>query len=255
MTIQPFTFANPWGDSILTLSQCDGDTAPGKEPEDNLLYCPVETLGKEKIIQITLSQVVNGKMEVPCAYGRIDILTDDQIIEVKNVTDWKSAIGQITVYGLLYPRHEKRIHLFGSIRESRRDPIFTAAKELGIVATFTTGEATQIRIGEIPTSALMSSRACGHGQKRAVRAVRCLMAWNLKSEPDYRYQISYPIVKALTGNSTGTMAPVLGCPAKGIKGTLEEAIKAHHEQLGMTSPVFNRGKPPITNFLIPGLDF
>lgn len=244
---------DPWDDNELTINQYKQFSNDDKKIDDNLLYCPLETLGKEKIIQIALSQVVNGKMEVPCAYGRIDILTDDQIIEVKNVTDWKSAIGQITVYGLLYPHHQKRIHLFGSIRESRRDPIYNAANELGIVATFTTGKP---RINEeIPTLDLMGSRVHGHGHKRAIRAVRCLMNWNLKAEPKYRYQISYPILKVLTGNATSTMEPILGNVKKGIKGLLEDDIREHHERLDMTSPVYNRGKPPITNFLIPGLDF
>ncbi len=36
-----------------------------------------------------------------------------EIIEVKYVTKWKEAIGQIIAYGQYYPDHQKRIHLFG----------------------------------------------------------------------------------------------------------------------------------------------
>lgn len=56
----------------------------------------------------------DGMTEVSCPAGRIDLLTHDQIIEVKRITDWKSALGQILVYSAYYPEHQKRIHLFGS---------------------------------------------------------------------------------------------------------------------------------------------
>ena len=52
--------------------------------------------------------------EVKCPAGRIDLLTEAQIIEVKKISDWKSALGQILVYSAYYPEHKKRIHLFGS---------------------------------------------------------------------------------------------------------------------------------------------
>jgi len=43
----------------------------------------------------------------------IDLLTANEIIEIKNVRHWKGAIGQVFVYGNYYPKHKKRIHLFG----------------------------------------------------------------------------------------------------------------------------------------------
>lgn len=51
--------------------------------------------------------------EVHTLVGKIDILTDYEIIEVKTISSWKSAVGQILIYGYYYPSHQKRIHLFG----------------------------------------------------------------------------------------------------------------------------------------------
>ncbi|PSP11697.1 MAG: hypothetical protein BRC56_00730, partial [Cyanobacteria bacterium SW_9_47_5] len=43
----------------------------------------------------------------------IDILTERELIEVKSVKSWKSAVGQVMIYGQSYPERQKRIHLFG----------------------------------------------------------------------------------------------------------------------------------------------
>ena len=47
----------------------------------------------------------------------IDILTDDEIIEIKNGKNWKHAIGQILVYSNFYPKHKKRLHLFNIVND------------------------------------------------------------------------------------------------------------------------------------------
>ncbi len=49
--------------------------------------------------------------------GRIDILTKTELIEVKRVNGWKSAIGQVKSYGRYYPDHCLRIHLFGQLTQ------------------------------------------------------------------------------------------------------------------------------------------
>lgn len=46
--------------------------------------------------------------------GIIDIYTDDKIIEIKEWSYWKTAIGQILSYGYLYPNHQKIILFFGN---------------------------------------------------------------------------------------------------------------------------------------------
>lgn len=70
-----------------------------------------------------LQESLGGEIEVSTPAGAIDILTTAQLIEVKYVKNWKTAIGQVLVYGAYYPSHEKRIHLFGSCNRELLDTI------------------------------------------------------------------------------------------------------------------------------------
>ena len=65
-------------------------------------------------IQQKLNKKLNGMCEVSTKLGIIDILTDDKIIEIKHVKQWKSALGQILIYSRFYPNHTRCIHLFGT---------------------------------------------------------------------------------------------------------------------------------------------
>jgi len=47
--------------------------------------------------------------------GYIDILTPTELIEVKNMKNWKSALGQLIVYGTFYPSHQLVMLLYGKI--------------------------------------------------------------------------------------------------------------------------------------------
>jgi hypothetical protein len=66
----------------------------------------------EKQIQLKLQKQLNGEIEVETKFGYIDLLTDTQLIEIKNGVNWKSGIGQLIVYSDLYTNHTKRLHLF-----------------------------------------------------------------------------------------------------------------------------------------------
>lgn len=72
----------------------------------------------EKDVQVQLHAIVGGDMEVVTPVGNIDILTDTEIIEVKEAKSWKNAIGQLLTYGYYYPNHQKRLHLFGKYHYS-----------------------------------------------------------------------------------------------------------------------------------------
>lgn len=65
----------------------------------------------EKIVQLRLARETNGAMEVPCAAGRVDLLTTTEIIEIKVLRNWKHAIGQVLAYSDYFPEHTPRIHL------------------------------------------------------------------------------------------------------------------------------------------------
>lgn len=75
---------------------------------------------REKEIQTYLHDKLGGSIEVPCEGDYIDLLTETQIIEIKNIKKWKHALGQILVYSDDYPNHEKVLYLFGTCENTER---------------------------------------------------------------------------------------------------------------------------------------
>ena len=73
---------------------------------------PDFTRQKEREIQNKLQKELGGEIEVLTDSGIVDLLTDNEIIEIKNGKNWKQAVGQILMYGLDFTKHKKRIHLF-----------------------------------------------------------------------------------------------------------------------------------------------
>lgn len=73
----------------------------------------VSQKGLESYYQLKLQKQLGGEIEVKTEAGRIDLLTQTELIEVKEVLSWKSAIGQSLSYSVYYPDHKRRIHLFG----------------------------------------------------------------------------------------------------------------------------------------------
>lgn len=67
----------------------------------------------EQKVRDRLKDNLGGLAEVSTPAGRIDLLTDEEIIEVKRISDWKAALGQILVYSAFYPEQDARLHLFG----------------------------------------------------------------------------------------------------------------------------------------------
>ena len=56
------------------------------------------------------------RLEVCCPIGRIDILTETEVIEVKHYhssNGLKHALGQVLAYSYYYPKHKKRLALIG----------------------------------------------------------------------------------------------------------------------------------------------
>jgi hypothetical protein len=61
-----------------------------------------------------LSDKLGGIRSILTPVGKVDILTSTQIIEVKEYSRWREALGQILAHGYFYPHLEKRIHLIGT---------------------------------------------------------------------------------------------------------------------------------------------
>lgn len=76
---------------------------------------PYNCGGDEDSVQKFLAEKLEGEREVQCEMGYIDILTDTCLIEVKNVSNWMTAVGQLLVYGHDYPDHKLVMYLFGDV--------------------------------------------------------------------------------------------------------------------------------------------
>ncbi len=88
----------------------------------------------ESDIRDHLHRQLGGLTEVCTPVGFIDLLTETEIIEVKNIKDWKSALGQILTYSAYYPNHRKRIHLFGETLDKLPD-IESACLPFNVIVT------------------------------------------------------------------------------------------------------------------------
>jgi hypothetical protein len=105
----------------------------GVKPERSI-SSPVK--GTESWYRDRLADKLKGTVEVHTKAGRIDILTDTEVIEVKRVSGWKGAIGQVKSYGHYYPKHSLRIHLFGKLTERRLKMIQGVCQSEGILVTY-----------------------------------------------------------------------------------------------------------------------
>ena len=90
----------------------------------------------ESEYKANLAKILKGKPEVPTLAGNIDLLTATEIIEVKRVKDWKHAIGQVLIYSAYFPKHRKRIHLFGEIDDLYLALISNHAEAFNIIVTW-----------------------------------------------------------------------------------------------------------------------
>lgn len=91
-------------DQLLT-SIPDLDEASTVNPEE------------ERDVQEQLAGELNGAMEVRTRAGYIDILTEEEVVEVKHHQAWKAAIGQVLAYQRDYPNKQARVHLFAEAKD------------------------------------------------------------------------------------------------------------------------------------------
>jgi len=80
-----------------------------------------------------LADKLNGHREVKNPAGRVDVLTSEYVIEVKEANNWKHAIGQILVYSFYYPNHKPMLYLFGDDLVNYRLIAQEHCKRLGII--------------------------------------------------------------------------------------------------------------------------
>ncbi len=78
----------------------------------------------------------NIETEVRTSAGNADIVTPDEIIEVKEAKSWKHAVGQVLVYGTHISGKKKRIHLFRGNNKEDRTVIEKTCKKLRVTVTW-----------------------------------------------------------------------------------------------------------------------
>jgi hypothetical protein len=91
--------------------------------------------GPEYPIQLRMHEELGGKMEAFTVVGRIDLVTDTEVIEIKQIAQWKDALGEVIAKGQCFPQHHKRIHLFGE-SDKLLEKIVAACSVLEILVTF-----------------------------------------------------------------------------------------------------------------------
>jgi hypothetical protein len=91
-------------------------------------------------IQKALQEREGGKTEVETLAGFVDLLTDEYVIEIKHVIDWKDGV-KVLIYAPYFPNRNPRIHLFGSYSQSFREFVEKSLQALGIVVTWEEGPA------------------------------------------------------------------------------------------------------------------
>jgi hypothetical protein len=67
----------------------------------------------ERMIQVALQSREGGEREVETPAGFVDLLTDEYVIEVKHVSDWKDA-AKVVLLAQYFNGKKPRVHLFGS---------------------------------------------------------------------------------------------------------------------------------------------
>ena len=96
---------------------------------------PSETSQKEKQIQEKLKSELNAESEIKTPVGYIDLETSDEIIEIKEIKNWKHAVGQILCYGM-YINKQKCIYLFGDETDDTESIIMETCSKLDIAVVF-----------------------------------------------------------------------------------------------------------------------
>jgi len=93
-------------------------------------------IGEYKISKY-LQDKLGGQTEVNTPTGKIDLLTDSLLIEIKEFANWKTGIGQLFAYGYFYPSHKKVLYFYGRLGDYFKiDLVVEILSSLGIEPMF-----------------------------------------------------------------------------------------------------------------------
>jgi hypothetical protein len=129
---QPFKDYADKYEQYLGLSVSGGSTTPAHKAAKPKL----SARDKEIRVSNRLADELHGQTEVPCWAGRIDVLTDTEVIEVKVGSRWKNALGQVLAYRVFFPRKQPRLHLFGNIDSMQKRTIEKVCSAYAVRVTY-----------------------------------------------------------------------------------------------------------------------
>jgi hypothetical protein len=78
---------------------------------------------------------IGGLVEVRSGSGFCDILTDDEIVEVKVFACWRHALGQVLAYSYIHGERSCRIHLFDA-PECRLEEVNLICSKFGVKVSY-----------------------------------------------------------------------------------------------------------------------
>jgi hypothetical protein len=75
------------------------------------------TVEAESVIKLILQEREGGETEVETPAGLVDLLTDQEVIKIKHVKNWKEGT-QVLIYAHYFGDRKPRVHLFGGYSQS-----------------------------------------------------------------------------------------------------------------------------------------
>lgn len=97
---------------------------------------PSSSVQMERAVQKRLQEELGGTIEEKTPVGYIDLLTDDHIIEIKDIVNWKQAMGQLLSYAKFHSSKKKRLHLFNSKEYPDKEMIEYVCSDYNIEVTY-----------------------------------------------------------------------------------------------------------------------
>jgi hypothetical protein len=86
-------------------------------------------------VQQALQQREGGKTQYETLVGFADLVTDEYVIEIKHVSDWKEGL-KVLAYQDQLPTRKPRIHLFGGHSQPFRELVEKTLTKLGVIVTW-----------------------------------------------------------------------------------------------------------------------
>lgn len=90
-----------------------------------------------------LAQELGGDIEFMTPVGRPDIVTLDEVIEVKPAKQWKAALGQVLAYSYYFPDLSRRLHLIGAVSPEYKELVETHCQRFEVSVSWVEVEIAQ----------------------------------------------------------------------------------------------------------------